>query len=109
MDEYSHSIVQGDSEEFLSLEDNDLPVLEAESNSQQPKKSKHSSESATIDAEIIDMTVLGEYAGIHSVSWPIQDMDCPHCASVAMSALNRLTQVNESIVSATDGLSLIHI
>ena len=109
MDEYSHSIVQGDSEEFLSLEDNDLPVLEAESNSQQPKKSKHSSESATIDAEIIDMTVLGEYAGIHSVSWPIQDMDCPHCASVAMSALNRLTQVNESIVSATDGTVKIDI
>ena len=49
------------------------------------------------------MQVLAEYSGKQSISWPIQDMDCPHCAAEAMSALNRLGHVNTSLVSATDG------
>jgi Cd2+/Zn2+-exporting ATPase len=61
------------------------------------------------EAEVIDMEVLGEYSGKHTVSWPIQDMDCPHCASEAMSALNRLDLVNNSIVSATEGSVTIDI
>ena len=36
-------------------------------------------------------------------------MDCPHCASEAMNALNRLEHVNSSLVSATDGTVTIDV
>ena len=80
----------GDSEDFLSLEDgDDAPKPEA------PHKTRSSSPDSTkaIDAEVIDMEVIGDYSGTHTICWPIQDMDCPHCASVAMDALNRLDLV----------------
>jgi Cd2+/Zn2+-exporting ATPase len=107
-DELSHSIVQEDSEEFLSLEEGDYaPKLEAP-NQQTGKSPSVQTPNETV-AEVIDMEVLGEYSGKHTVSWPIQDMDCPHCASEAMSALNRLDLVNNSIVSATEGSVTIDI
>ena len=55
------------------------------------------------------MQVVAEYSGKQSISWPIQDMDCPHCAAEAMSALNRLGHVNSSLVSATDGTVTIDV
>lgn len=107
-DELSPSIVPEDSEEFLSLEEGD--------NAPKPEvPDQHAGESPPVqttpiaEAEVIDMEVLGEYSGKHTVSWPIQDMDCPHCASEAMSALNRLDLVNNSIVSATEGSVTIDI
>ncbi len=107
-DELSPSIVPADSEEFLSLEEGD--------NAPKPEvPDQHAGESPPVqttpiaEAEVIDMEVLGEYSGKHTVSWPIQDMDCPHCASEAMSALNRLDLVNNSIVSATEGSVTIDI
>jgi Cd2+/Zn2+-exporting ATPase len=107
-DELSHSIVQEDSEEFLSLEEGDYaPKLEVP-NQQTGKSPSVQTPNETV-AEVIDMEVLGEYSGKHTVSWPIQDMDCPHCASEAMSALNRLDLVNNSIVSATEGSVTIDI
>jgi len=107
-DELSPSIVQEDSEEFLSLEEGDnAPTPEAPN--PQTRKSSSDQTTNTTEAEVIDMEVLGEYSGTHTVSWPIQDMDCPHCASEAMSALNRLDLVNNSIVSATEGTVTIDI
>ena len=105
----------GDSEDFLSLEEgDDAPTPEVPP--QQTRTSSSSSPSSSsvpttkaIDAEVIDMEVLGDYSGTHTVSWPIQDMDCPHCASEAMSALNRLDQVNSSLVSATEGTVTIDL
>ncbi len=108
-DECVHQFVLGDSEDFLSLEEgDDAPKPEVPP---QPTRTSSSSVSTTkaIDAEIIDMEVLGDYSGTHTVSWPIQDMDCPHCASEAMSALNRLDQVNSSLVSATEGTVTIDL
>ena len=55
------------------------------------------------------MSVVEEHAGSHTISWPIQDMDCPHCAGVAMNALNRLEQVCSSTVSATEGTVTIEV
>lgn len=107
-DELSPSIVQEDSEEFLSLEEGDnAPTPEVPQ--PQTRKSSSVQTTNTTEAELIDMEVLGEYSGTHTVSWPIQDMDCPHCASEAMSALNRLDLVNNSIVSATEGTVTIDI
>lgn len=107
-DELSPSIVQEDSEEFLSLEEgDDAPTPEVPQ--PQTRKSSSVQTTNTTEAELIDMEVLGEYSGTHTVSWPIQDMDCPHCASQAMSALNRLDLVNNSIVSATEGTVTIDI
>ncbi|MDC3297980.1 heavy metal translocating P-type ATPase [Candidatus Poseidoniaceae archaeon] len=107
-DELSHSIVQEDYEEFLSLEEGDYaPKLEVP-NQQTGKSPSVQTPNETV-AEVIDMEVLGEYSGKHTVSWPIQGMDCPHCASEAMSALNRLDLVNNSIVSATEGSVTIDI
>ena len=55
------------------------------------------------------MQIVGEYSGTQSICWPIQDMDCPHCASEAMSALNRLEHINTSLVSATDGTVTVSV
>ncbi|MDC0556929.1 heavy metal translocating P-type ATPase [Candidatus Poseidoniaceae archaeon] len=100
--------MQEDSEEFLSLEEgDDAPTPEVPQ--PQTRKSSSVQTTNTTEAELIDMEVLGEYSGTHTVSWPIQDMDCPHCASEAMSALNRLDLVNNSIVSATEGTVTIDI
>lgn len=96
----------GDSEDFLSLEEgDDAPTPEV------PRETRSSSSGSTkaIDAEVIDMQVLGDFSGTHSICWPIQDMDCPHCASEAMNALNRLDLVNSSIVSATEGTVTIDV
>ena len=107
-DELSHSIVQEDSEEFLSLEEGEnVPTPEVPP--QQNGNSPTIQTTNEIEGEVIDMEVLGEYSGNHTISWPIQDMDCPHCASEAMSALNRLDLVNNSIVSATEGTVTIDI
>ena len=107
-DELSASIVQEDSEEFLSLEEGDNAPTPEVTDPQTPKSSSVQTTNVT-EAEVIDMEVIGEYSGIHTVSWPIQDMDCPHCASEAMSALNRLDLVSNSIVSATEGTVTIDI
>jgi Cd2+/Zn2+-exporting ATPase len=106
--------VQEESEEFLSLEDDDSVEVKAEPT--RPKKSKNPtsnqeviSETPPVEAELINMEVLGEYGGTQNVCWPIQDMDCPDCASKAMNALNRLEHVNSSLVSATDGTVTIDV
>lgn len=109
IDELSPSIVEADSEEFLSLEDDDASSPKVKTRAKSPKKEIKSPEPITVDADIIDMEVLGEYGGNHSVCWPIEDMDCPDCASKAMNALNRLDQVNSSVVSATEGTVTIDI
>ena len=105
--------VQEESEEFLSLDDAEGPSIEVKQrrpkNPQSDSSQSNDSESNPIGAEILDMEVLGEYGGNHSVCWPIQDMDCPHCAAEAMSALNRLEHVNSSLVSATDGTVTIDV
>ena len=107
-DELSPSIVQEDSEEFLSLEEGDN-APSPELPQQQIGEPSPVQTTNIPEAEVIDMEVLGEYSGTHTISWPIQDMDCPHCASEAMSALNRLDSVNTSIVSATEGTVTIDI
>ena len=108
--------MSGDGEEFLSLEDDEAPVVQVKE--RKPKKSQKtvlkstentSSQSTAVEAELVDMEVLGEYGGNHSVCWPIQDMDCPDCASKAMNALNRLEHVNTSLVSATDGTVTVEV
>lgn len=107
--------MQGEGEEFLSLEEeDDLPITPKQKRPRKEKKQKASSmpkpaDEVPVEAELINMEVLGEYGGNHNVCWPIQDMDCPDCASKAMNALNRLEHVNSSIVSATDGTVTIDV
>ena len=105
--------MQEESEEFLSLEDqSDSPI---EVKKREPKKPisktlKLLSDSIIPDNQSsLDMQIVGEYSGKQTVCWPIQDMDCPHCASEAMSALNRLKHVNSSLVSATDGTVTVDV
>ena len=99
--------MQGDAEEFLSLEDLTSPIPEVKQ--RKARKPLTKTLKPLFDSIIpeetdsLDMQVLAEYSGKQSISWPIQDMDCPHCAAEAMSALNRLGHVNTSLVSATDG------
>ena len=59
--------MEADSEEFLSLEDDDAPSPKVKTRAKSPKKEIKLPESITIDADIIDMEVLGEYGGTHSV------------------------------------------
>lgn len=108
--------MSGDGEEFLTLEDEGAPVVQVKE--RKPKRSQQpvqkpaentSSQSTDVEAELVDMEVLGEYGGNHSVCWPIQDMDCPDCASKAMNALNRLEHVNTSRVSAIDGTVTVEV
>ena len=109
-DEVSPSNVQGDSEEFLSLEDEDTPPPKVKKPRRStPKPETPTAEPTVLEAEVINMEVLGDYGGNHSICWPIQDMDCPDCASKAMNALNRLDQVNSSLVSATEGTVTIDL
>ena len=100
--------MQEDSDEFLSLEDDESlePIPK-----KTPKPAKTAvPESILIDAaEIIDMSVVEEYGGKYTLSWPIEDMDCPDCAYKAMNALNRLPQVEKSTVSATEGTVTLDI
>ena len=105
--------MQEESEEFLSLEDqSDSPI---EVKKREPKKPisktlKLLSDSIIPDNQSsLDMQIVGEYSGKQTICWPIQDMDCPHCASEAMSALNRLKHVNSSLVSATDGTVTVDV
>ena len=112
-DAASHRGMSEGGEEFLSLEGGDDAPPEFRFKSRSKKKNgktPNSSAASNDDTiEAMDMQVLGEYGGTHSVSWPIQDMDCPHCASEAMKALNRLDQVTTSNVSATDGTVTVEI
>lgn len=108
-DEFLPQFVMGESEEFLSLEDEDTVPVKAKFSPRQSKTKVTVPKSVQINTETIDMAVLEDYGGSHSVCWPIQDMDCPDCASKAMSALNRLNQVNSSVVSATEGTVTIDL
>ena len=105
--------VQDDSEGFLSLEDEQAPPVEVKQ--RKPRKPISKLLKPLFDAvvpdesETKDMMVLGEYSGKKTICWPIQDMDCPHCAAEAMSALNRLSHVNTSLVSATDGTVTVDV
>ena len=103
--------MQEDSSEFLSLEDDESSEMEKPQKSSskpvpinlQTSGSYPTQSSDTIDAEVVDMTIVEEFAGNYTVTWPIEDMDCPDCAYKAMSALNRLPQVDRSMISATEG------
>ncbi len=108
-DELLPQFVMGESEEFLSLEDEDTVPAKAKSSPRRSKTKVTVPKPVALNAEIIDMAVLEDYGGSHSICWPIQDMDCPDCASKAMSALNRLDQVNSSVVSATEGTVTIDL
>ena len=105
--------MEEDSEGFLSLEDEENPPLEVKQ--RKPRKPVSKLLKPLFDSVVPeeskskDMLVLGEYSGNQKISWPIQDMDCPHCASEAMSALNRLGHVSTSLVSATDGTVTIDV
>ena len=105
--------VAEDGEEFLSLEDTTAPKVEVKKRKARTvisKNLKALSDSFVEDkTNTLDMMILGEYGGKQSICWPIQDMDCPHCAAEAMSALNRLEHVNNSLVSATDGTVTIDV
>ena len=107
------SFVAEDGEEFLSLEDTTAPKVEVKKRKPRTiisKNLKPLTDSFVEDkTNTLDMMVLGEYGGKQSICWPIQDMDCPHCASEAMNALNRLEHVNSSLVSATDGTVTIDV
>ena len=105
--------VAEDGEEFLSLEDTTAPEVEVKKRKARTvisKNLKALSDSFVEDqTNTLDMMILGEYGGKQSICWPIQDMDCPPCASEAMNALNRLEHVNSSLVSATDGTVTIDV
>ena len=105
--------VAEDGEEFLSLEDTTAPKVEVKKRKPRTvisKNLKPLTESFIEDkTNTLDMMILGEYGGKQSICWPIQDMDCPHCASEAMNALNRLEHVNSSLVSATEGTVTIDV
>ena len=105
--------MQEDGEEFLSLEDSSSPLPEVKARKSRKPLSKNLKplfdSIVPEDTESLDMQVVAEYSGKQSISWPIQDMDCPHCAAEAMSALNRLSHVNTSLVSATDGTVTIDV
>ena len=106
-------IVAEEGEEFLSLEDMTAPKVEVKKRKPRTIISKNLKPLVESFVEektnTLDMMILGEYRGKHKISWPIQDMDCPHCASEAMSALNRLEHINSSLVSATDGTVTIDV
>ena len=81
MDANMRRFMADDAEEFLSLEDeNSLLLKQQESSSDSESKlaSNNVSEPAIIEAEAIDMSVVGEYAGSHTISWPIQDLSLIH-------------------------------
>lgn len=105
--------VAEDGEEFLSLEDTTAPKVEVKKRKARTvisKNLKALSDSFVEDkTNTLDMMILGEYGGKQSICWPIQDMDCPHCAAEAMNALNRLEHVNSSLVSATDGTVTVDV
>ena len=105
--------MQEDGEEFLSLEDLSSPLPEVKPRKSRKPLSKNLKplfdSIVPEETESLDMQVVAEYSGKQSISWPIQDMDCPHCAAEAMSALNRLGHVNTSLVSATDGTVTIDV
>ena len=102
-----------DGEIFLSLEDTSAPKVEVKkrkprtiiSNNLKPLTNSFIEDKNNT----MDMVVLSEYGGKQSICWPIQDMDCPHCAAEAMNALNRLGHVNSSLVSATEGTVTVDV
>ena len=102
-----------DGEIFLSLEDTSAPKVEVKKRKQRTIISnnlKPLTDSFIEDKNnTMDMVVLSEYGGKQSICWPIQDMDCPHCAAEAMNALNRLSHVNSSLVSATEGTVTVDV
>ena len=105
--------MQEESEGFLSLEDEAAPPLEIKQRKPRKPLSKLMKplfdSFAPDESQSMDMLVLGEYSGNQSICWPIKDMDCPHCASEAMNALNRLKHVNTSLVSATEGTVTVDV
>ena len=100
---------------FLSLEDEEVEPAKTKSRwkpkikSQPEAVKKEVVKAPPIIVEPVDMEVLGDYGGVHGISWPLLDMDCPDCASKAMKALNRLDQVGEVKVSATDGMVNVQV
>lgn len=105
--------VAEDGEIFLSLEDTSAPKVEVKK--RKPRTIISNNLKPLTDSYIedknntMDMVVLSEYGGKQSICWPIQDMDCPHCAAEAMNALNRLDHVNSSLVSATEGTVTVDV
>ncbi len=97
-------------EEFLSLEDEDggLPKPKPRRSKKKPTQPAPKVVEK-ITTEVVDMQVLGDYGGNHYVNWPIQDMDCPDCASKAAKAIGRLNHVSEIKVSATDASVAIKV
>ena len=100
---------EGESEEFLSLEDDPPVVIEKKpvlAKSPQLKPSKPLNEE---QIEFLSGEIVSEYAGTHQISWPLRGMDCPDCAMKAERALNRLAQTETCSVSAIDGKVKIEI
>ena len=100
---------EGESEEFLSLEDDPPVVIEKKPVlAKSPQlKSPQSINEEQID--ILEGEIVSEYAGTHQISWPLRGMDCPDCAMKAERALNRLAQTETCSVSAIDGKVKIEI
>lgn len=107
--------VAEDGDEFLSLEETTSPLPEVKPRKSRKPISKtlkplyNSIIPEDSESESLDMQIVGEYSGTQSICWPIQGMDCPHCASQAMNALNRLNHVNTSLVSATEGTVTVDV
>ncbi|MEC7507507.1 MAG: heavy metal translocating P-type ATPase [Candidatus Thermoplasmatota archaeon] len=96
-----------DTEVFLSLEDDPpaaAPVqpVEAEDTSSTGVEVA-ADEAPTLEADLLDTTVLSEATGSYTVSWPILGMDCPDCATKATRAMNQMKQVSNPNVSVTSG------
>jgi len=95
-------------ESFLSLEEEEeIQTKPKRSRMKIPsvkiKKSSKPEKTESDEVKPVDMVLLEDYGGTHNVCWPIEDMDCPDCASKAMNAIDRLEQVKDSTVSATEG------
>ena len=99
---------EGESEEFLSLEDEPSVINEKKpvlAKSPQLPLQPLSEE----QIELLEGEIISEYAGTHQISWPLRGMDCPDCAMKAERALNRLAQTKTCSVSALDGKVKIEI
>jgi len=99
-----------DEEVFLSLDDDielkTPKVAEKPAKKPRTKKSKKTAEplpQTVLDAEILDATIIRQATGQYEIGWPLMGMDCPDCASKATRALNTLTQISKTAVSATAG------
>ena len=100
---------EGESEEFLSLEDDPPMVNEKKPVLAKPPQLKPSQSINEEQIEFLEGEIVSEYAGTHQISWPLLGMDCPDCAMKAERALNRLAQTETCSVSAIDGKVKIEI